>query len=403
MSRFGASRRGGAGAAVAAVAMGALMACGAAPHTRAAGAVAPMTVREVAWEASDAPIGNVRAMADAGKVVVVFGDAVARVVVSGAVVANVPTTAQWVGACALRGVEGDTTWIVGIDRAGRLHHLRALGSFEDVSVRYGVGGRRVLGCATLDQEHTGFLLDGEVAIAARGRSALYGDPDPTPWTSLVGGGGWGAGVASDRVTLFDAETRASRTFTLPGVTGAAVGGDGRLYASTSRALYAARPNGDLALLYDAEGKTLHGLTASGGRVWFADGSELGAIEGDHVAETRGARLPPDASLSPSPSGDVWVVGGGRGPGVRRFARAETELPSAASWEATIGPIFARSCTPCHLATGVSGTDLSTADAWQRERARIDERVVRRHSMPPEGHPLSDADRDAIRVWAEALR
>jgi hypothetical protein len=138
-------------------------------------------------------------------------------------------------------------------------------------------------------------------------------------------------------------------------------------------------------------------------VWFADGPEFGVVEGDHVAETSGARLPPDASLSASPSGDVWVVGGGRGPALRRFARVEAQAHSNVSWSATLGPIFARSCSPCHLATGVSGTDLSTAGAWERERALIDERVVRGHSMPPEGHPLSDADRDAIRVWAEAMR
>ena len=49
----------------------------------------------------------------------------------------------------------------------------------------------------------------------------------------------------------------------------------------------------------------------------------------------------------------------------------------------------------------SGTDLSTAEAWHSERGAIRDRVVKSMTMPPEGHPLSETDRAAIRAWVES--
>jgi hypothetical protein len=203
-------------------------------------------------------------------------------------------------------------------------------------------------------------------------------------------------VGTRAVTLFDAKMTA-RTFPLPGVTGAAVGSDGRLFATTARALYASTEHGDLTLVYDAGGETLHGLVASGEHVWFADGTELGVVDGERVSETSGARLAPDATLASSPGGDVWVLASGT---LQRFARAEPEAALGITWSSTLAPIFARSCASCHLAGGVSGIDLSTAEGWQSERGAIRARVVASRTMPPEGHPLLDADRAAIQAWAE---
>ena len=55
----------------------------------------------------------------------------------------------------------------------------------------------------------------------------------------------------------------------------------------------------------------------GDDVWFADGPELGVVDGERVAETTGVHVAPDATLAPSPSGDVWVLGSGA---LLRFAR-----------------------------------------------------------------------------------
>ena len=381
--------------AVATALASALLGCGAAPHTRAAGAVSALTVRPVAWNPAAAPVGKVSAVADVGGTVAVFGDAGATVLSSGAVVASDRSVTDWVDAQAIRGADGSPRWIVGVDGKGRLHYLRGMSSFEDVSARYGLDGRRVRGVAMIDPTRVGFLLDQEIAVADGHRVTRYGAP---PMAALLGGGGFGAGVGATSVTLFDAKMTA-RTFALPGVIGAAIGPDGRLFVTTRRALYAATEHGDLALIYDAGDETLHGLVTSGDHVWFADGTELGAVDGERVAETDGARVALDARLASSPSGDVWVLASGA---LRRFARAEPETALGVTWSATLAPIFARSCSSCHLPGGVSGVDLSTAEGWQSERSAIHARVVENKTMPPEGHPMLDADRAAIRAWTEPL-
>jgi mono/diheme cytochrome c family protein len=374
----------------------ALAGCGAAPHTRAAGAVVPLAVRPVAWNPAGAPVGRVRAVADTGSVVAVLGDAGATILSSGAVVATDRSVTDWVEARILRGADGAPRWIVGIDGKGRLYYLRALGSFEDVSARFGLEGRAVRGAAMLDPTRVGFLLDGEVAVAHAGRVERFAIP---PLSTLSGAAGLGAGVAPGAVLVFDA-TMTAHAFALPGVTRAVVGPDGRVYATTPRALYASTEHGDLQLVYDADRDSLHGLAVSGEHVWFADGPELGVVEGDHVAETTGAGLALDARLAPSPGGDVWVLAGS---GLVRFARAEATPSLASAWSSQLAPIFARACSGCHLPNGVSGTDLSTAEGWQSERAEIADRVVKSRTMPPEGHALSDADRAAIGAWVEGRK
>jgi hypothetical protein len=355
--------------------------------------VSSFAVRPVAWNPAAVPVGRVSAVADAGTTVAVFGDAGATVLSSGAVVASDRSVTDWVDAEAIRGADGSPRWIVGIDGKGRLHYLRGMSSFEDVSARYGLDGRRVLGAAMLDPTRVGFLLDGEIAVADGRRVTRYGAP---PLAVLLGGGGYGAGVGTNAVTLFDAKMTA-RTFPLPGVTGAAVGPGGRLFATTRRALYASTELGDLTLVYDAGGETLHGLVASGEHVWFADGTELGVVDGERVAETSGVHVAPDARLASSPSGDVWVLAADA---LQRFARAEPETALGVTWSSMLAPIFARSCSSCHLPGGVSGIDLSTAEGWQSERGAIHARVVASKTMPPEGHPLPDADRAAIQAWTE---
>jgi hypothetical protein len=370
-----------------------LVGCGAAPHTRAAGAVTPLTVRAVPWNPSRAQVGRIAAVADAGSIVAVFGDAGATVLGSGAVVAIDRSVTEWANAGTIAGADGSALWIVGIDRHGHLHYLRGTSAFEDVSSRYGLDGRAFRAASMLDATRVGFLLDGGLAIADGRAVARY---DALPHLmDIAGGGGRGAAIGSDLLVAFEPTLSSTRTYALPGVADVAVGADGRIYASTRRALYATRPDGELALVYDAEGETLHGLAASGAHVWFADGPELGTVEGDHVAETSGAKVPPDARLSPSSTGDVWVLSQGK---LDRYARAEAEPALATTWTTTLAPIFARVCAACHQPNGSSGTDLSTAEAWESERAAIRERVVVTRTMPPQGHPLTDADRDAIRSW-----
>jgi mono/diheme cytochrome c family protein len=371
-----------------------LVACGPGVHTREGGVVGTVAVTPVAWNPTRADVGTVRAVADTGKVVAVFADDRATVLSSGAVVASDRSVTGWIDAQTIPGADGAARWIVGVDGRGRLYYLHGLSSFEDVSSRYGLDGRAVHGAAVLGPSLVAFLLDQELALADGHRVTRFGSP---ALAQLVGGGGWGAGVSTDAVFVFGAAKHDARQYPLEGVTQAAVGHDGRLYASTSRAVYAAAPGGDLALAYDAGGDTIHGLVASGDHVWFADGAELGVVDGDRVAVTRGAKLAPAAKLAASPSGDVWVLSGGT---LQRFARTVPEQALAAAWTTTLAPIFARACASCHQADGVSGTDLSSAEAWHSERTTIHDRIVVTHTMPPPGHPLSDDDRAAIQAWTE---
>ena len=82
---------------------------------------------------------------------------------------------------------------------------------------------------------------------------------------------------------------------------------------------------------------------------------------------------------------------------------EQEPALGATWDQTLAGVFARACSACHLPDGVSGTDLSTPEGWQSERAVIRDRVLVGRTMPPEGHALSDADRASIAAWATGGR
>jgi mono/diheme cytochrome c family protein len=381
-------------AVIAATSVAAMAGCAAAPHSRAAGSVTALSVRPVAWNPARAPVGRVRAVADAGNVVAVFGDSGATVLSSGAIVATDRRVTDWVDAATIRGADGSVRWIVGLDGHGHLYYLRGLTSFEDVSARYGLYGHPVRRAAMLDGQRVGFLLDHEIAVADGGRVTRFG---PVMFDDFLGGGGLGVGVVKGAVVLVDTPSQTTRTYRMPGVTHVAIGPDGRLYVATSRAIYAMTPQGILGLLYDAGADAIHGLAVSGDRVWFADGAELGTIDGDAVAETAGARVALDATLASSPSGDVWVLAHGT---LSRFAPSAPDGSIATPWSRTLAPIFARSCAACHVPNGIAGTDLSTPEAWQSEREAIRERVVVRGTMPPEGHALAEADRAAIKAWVE---
>ena len=370
--------------------------CSAAPHSKAAGAVASLAVRPVEWNAANAPMGKVSAVADAGDVVAVFAADGVSILSARAVVAHDTRVLGWTAGDTIDATDGATRWIVGIDEAGRVQRLKGLTAFEDVTPRYGLAGRRIRSATMVGKGKVGFLLDGQVVLSDASKMAVF--PTST-FTMFAGGGGFGAGVSKDAIDVVNSTNALVTHFVLPGVTWAALDSKGRLYAATSRAVYAADSAGALALVYDAGHDGIHGLVASGDRVWFADRGELGVVEGDHVAETTGSNLALDAKLQASPSGDVWVIGAGK---LQRFSALGGAAPPAPgiSWGANVAPVFARSCASCHQPNGVSGVDLSTESAWQSKRSLIRERVLVAHTMPPQGHPLSDADREAIHTWIE---
>lgn len=376
-----------------------LAACGGADaHSRAAGAADrfALGVRQVSWNPAGAAVGKVRSVADDGDVVVVLSEDGATIFRSGAAIGH-DATALTRG-MSISSIDGSSKWIVAVDKKGHLFYLRSLSTFDDVSERYGLTNAHVHDVALLGSGLVAFALDGQLAIAGGGAVTHYASSD---FSAIAGGGSMLAGVGENEIDLVDVAAKNVSHFPLEGAAFAALDSKGHLFAATRRALYVAKPEG-LALLFEADEPTIHGLVASGDSIWFADGSALGVIDGDRVAEVGGNLIAKDATLVASPSGDVWVVDG---EALQRFARTDqrAKLSTVLSWSDGIQPIFARSCAGCHLPGGVSGTDLSTNDAWISERDEIRDRVVSQRSMPPPGHPLSDADRDAIRAWLDAAQ
>lgn len=383
-------------ALLALVTLAALTGCGASRFSREGGGASRLTARAVDWNRAHADLGPVRAVADAGDTVVVFGDGQATILSEGVVVAVDHSIARWTAAGVIPAADGNGTWIVGIDGDGRILRLRNNSAFEGVSDRWGLAHEKVLRVTAIAPGAAGFLLAGELAIADGQRVTRY----PTgPVDSLSGGDGRVALSGAPGLRVFEPQRGTARAFTLPEpIAQATMGAGGRLFVAAREALYGEDERGDLALRFETGGTAIHGLAASGSRLWFADGAELGTIEGGRVRETIGMRLAPSARLIGSPSGDVWAMIGDR-----TLLRFSAEGGVESGWDETIAPVFQRSCSACHLPGGSSGLDLSTREAWALRRAPIRQRVIVDRSMPPAGHALADPDREAIERWLEPAR
>lgn len=376
-------------------ALAVLSGCGASRLSRAGGGVAPMTARAVEWNHAHAEIGPVRAVADAGDTVVVFGDGQATILTGGAVVAVDHSVARWTAAAVVPAADGNGTWIVGVDGDGRVLRLRNNSAFEGVSDRWGLANDRVLGVAAIGPTSCGFLLSGELTVADGQHVTRY---TTGPLQGLWSGGGHVA-LVGDPLRVFAPQGGVTRAFALPEPASLiAMSADGRLFAATRDAVYGEDDHGDLALRFEATDTAIHGLVAAGKRVWFADGAELGTVERGQVRETTGSRLAPTARLVGSPSGDVWTITADR-----ELLRFSAESGAVSTWDEAIAPVFQRSCGDCHDAGGSAGLDLSTREAWTSHRAAIQRRVLDERSMPPTGHVLADADREGIRFWLAPAR
>jgi mono/diheme cytochrome c family protein len=160
----------------------------------------------------------------------------------------------------------------------------------------------------------------------------------------------------------------------------------------------AEEDGRLALVYRASAGKVHGLAASGARVWIAEGDALAAVEGGRVVAVQSAAVGAGARLYGSPSGDVWVLDGGA---LARYSLG-AKAPAAsdeATWAEAVRPVYLKSCASCHKPGGLSGVDLSSFAAWRDRGSIVKKRVIADRSMPPpRAAPLADADREALARW-----
>lgn len=354
-----------------------------------------LALEKVTWSNAPPNVGRVRAVADTGNVVTVLGEHGASVFIAGALAVSDAKKSDWLSASVVPGADGSARWIVGFDAGGRIQYLHNQSVFEEVSARYGLERDAVRGGVWIGGGLSAFLVDGQLALSDGHAVTRYATPH---LAELSGASGVVVGVSTDAVESLRVADRTLTEFPLPGVEHAVVTQDGRLFASTPRALYAADSSGQLSLLYVADHDTIHGLVASGDRVWFVDAGELGVVVGDYVKETTGLALPSDASLGKSSTGDVWVLSGG---GVARYRPRAVSADT--QWGAEVAPVFARACSRCHLPDGISGTDLSTVSSWEAHRALIKDRVLDQKTMPPRGNSLSDADRAALAAWLTVPR
>jgi mono/diheme cytochrome c family protein len=373
---------------VLALLLAALAGAGCAP---AAPLVAPLRVRPVDWNPGHADVPPVRAVADAGPYVVAFGDGAATVFSAGRVVGVDRSVPRWIAAGTIPAPDGAGTWIVGVDGDGRVRRLLGEGRLDPVSDRFGLGGEYVLGVVSLGGAGAAFRLSREIAVADGKDVVRYATG---PLAALAGGGGRAA-LVGDPLRVLGAATQRVGAFDLPDRPAyVTVTAQGKLFAATADAIWGEDDRGDLRLRFQSGGLRLHGLAAAGERVWFADGAELGVIEGGRVRETRGAKISGAAELSASPSGDVWTLTGGS---LARWAVADGDAPD---WDADVAPIFRRACAACHLPGGAAQLDLGSKEAWDRHRVEIRQRVLVDRTMPPTGLVLPEPDRAVIRAFLD---
>jgi hypothetical protein len=386
--------------------------CGGAALTERDPSVGVKTAAAVDWNPSHVEVGHVAAVVELGDEVHVFSDAGVFVFVGGSLAGSSSAVKRWAGASTVEASDGHATWVVGVDADGNLWRVRDRSRLERIGDRFALPSRPVLsafGASSGARHFSVFLLDDRLAVADGTQVRFV----PAHARGAAGSGTVVALREDKRVTKLSTDLRSASAYPLSGTSLIAVDGHERVFAARDDGVFA-EDGGRLVLVYRASRGKVHGLAASGERVWFAEAGRLAALDGTgpsrRVARVEAPPVADDARLFGSASGDVWVVDRGRLsrfslPGERSYSSASgighsNEHKDDGDWDKTVRPIFLRVCASCHAPGGSSGVDLSSAGAWRSSRAEIRERVVTARSMPPAGapHPLTDADRSALAHW-----
>jgi hypothetical protein len=346
----------------------------------AAPRVPPLTVRAVEWNPNHVDVGRVAAIAESGEDLFVFGSSGAHVLAAGASVASDPSVVGWRSATTIPAADGNGTWVVGVDDKGRVLRVRDRSNLEVISGRFGLEKSDVHAIAALGPNRVAFALDKALAIVDGDRIHRH----DYAFNAIAGGSGHGAGVGNGELRVFDPFRGIDQSYKLD-VEFVAIDSRGRVVAANDRAIWR-EEDGKLTLKYRSPKEAIHGIATSAERVWFSDGEELGVLDGGVTIGLKAT-----GTLVGSPSGDVWTIANGT---LKRFS-----IDTAGTWSTTIAPIYTRVCSGCHGPSGSAGLDLSTPARWDSKREAIKKRVVIDKTMPPPGHPLNEADRQAIESWS----
>lgn len=385
----------------------------------------PLELHEVAWNPKGTPVGKVADVAELDDDTLILSDQGALVFTGGVLLASDAGVRDFRAAAVLpagdQGSEKTGRWLVAVGSDGRLRRLRSRSSLEDISDRYGLKDRRVLGAADLGGGLSAFTLapagsptgpagpaddPAELAVADGDKVLRYTVSLP----GLRGGGGRVAGIVkgaeSSQVLVFRPSDGTRAAWSVPEPVALDFLPDGRLIVAAAHALYreAAPEAGEAQLerIHVSE-EPIRGLVVSEGAVWLHLGDSLAQLDGQTL---RRAQVPAgaapgaaaDSRLVSSPSGGVWLSAGGS---LRRFAAPGDTLEDSDRWERDVRPMFTRLCSLCHLPNGSAGIDLSTYSSWASRRALLEQRVLvgKPSPMPPAGAgTLTKAEADALRAW-----
>lgn len=355
----------------------------------------PFSVRTVEWNPSAVDVGNPAAVGELGGTTVIFSNTGASIFSGGVLVAADANITDWSASAIFPAADGNGTWIAGLSQSGKAYRLRAGTYFEGISDLYGLEMDTIAGAAALGGPSIAFALEGQLAIADGMNVTRY---DIETFQGIAGSGGRAASAGADKVHAFNAKSAEHSIYDLPGAEQVVFDATGRMVVRTADSVYLEAQGGGLVLRYKSAGAKLHQLVASDVRVWFLEGSELGALESDAVYVSKGAGIGDTAKLLGSPSGDVWTVDG---PKLTRYAAETGDSEDRKGWDENVQPIYIQACTPCHAPGGSSGIDLSTYGSWVARRAQIEDAVMIKKTMPPQGIEFSDMDRSAVGAWISA--
>lgn len=355
---------------------------------------ATLPLRLVDWNDGKEPVGQVAAVTEHGDDVIVMSDRGVLFFNHGVFKDRDPSIVTWRGAARVPAIGAEGEWPVGVDGGGRLRWLRGRGALDDVTDRFALPGP-VTDLAALGGGRVGFAISGALYVSEGPSLSRY----DVPATGLAGGGGRAVLAAGDEVRVLDPAQGSGRRFALPGVVAAAVDATGKVVAATARALYREADGATLQRVHEEPegGAEIRGLAAAGAGVWVAIGDGLALLRGDQLLRGPGDMGLGGARLIGSPTGDLWLLGGGV---LRRAAEADGGDADQEQWKRDVLPIYTRSCSQCHRAGGLS-VDLSTYSTWAERRALIGQRVIDRKPtpMPPAGAaPLTTEELAGLQAW-----
>lgn len=356
----------------------------------------PFSVRTVEWNPSAVDVGNPIAVGELGGTSVIFSNTGASIFSGGILVAADANITDWKSAAIFPAADGNGMWIAGLSQSGKAYRLRGGSYFEGISDLYGLEMDSILGAAALGGPSIAFALEGQLAIADGMNITRY---DIETFGGIAGSTGRAASAGTNKVNAFKAAAAEHSIYELGGAEQVVFDASGRMVVRTADSIYLEAQGGGLVLRYKSPGPKLRELVASDVRVWFIEGTELGALEADAVYISEGAGIADNAHLLGSPSGDVWMVDGS--PKLTRYAAETGDSEDRKGWEEKVQPIYIKSCTPCHEPGGSSGADLSTYGAWVARRTQLQDEVITKKTMPPQGIEFSDMDRTVLGDWISA--